>query len=359
MNLSIFSKKKVLITGVTGFKGSWLATWLNKLGSDVVGVANCIPTSPSLFEINKISKDINYIEADVRNYPSIEKIISETRPDFLFHLAAQAIVSESKKNPLLTIETNVVGTANVLNALRNLKNKCAAVIITSDKSYENVEWLWGYRENDNLGGKDIYSASKASAEIIFNSFVKTFFLENDNIKLATARAGNVIGGGDWSKDRIVVDCVTKWSKNEKLLIRSPSSTRPWQHVLEPLSGYLNIASKLYDNPSLNGESFNFGPKPEKSVQVIELINLLSNSWKKSGRFSEFEVLENSIYNESELLRLNCDKALQILGWEATLDFKECLELVDQWYRNYYFGDIPDTELTLNQITEYEKKMIPR
>jgi CDP-glucose 4,6-dehydratase len=356
MNLSDYKGKKVLVTGVTGFKGSWLAMWLVKLGATVVGVANGIPTSPSLFKTIKIENKIDYTELDIRDFQSINNLVKKVQPDYVFHLAAQAIVSESKKNPIYTIETNTVGTANVLNSLRSLDNNCIAVMITSDKCYENKEWIWGYRETDALGGKDIYSASKASAEIIISAFVRTYFTLGDkkNIRIATARAGNVIGGGDWSADRIVVDCVTKWSKNEKVNIRSPMSTRPWQHVLEPLGGYLTLGIKLKNDYDLHGESFNFGPKLEKPIEVIELIKKLSSLWKVDDRYAEFGISQNCEFNEAGLLQLNCEKSRHYLKWEANMKFSETIEMVGDWYKNFYFYDENSEDLTLKQISTYER-----
>lgn len=248
-----FENKKVLVTGNTGFKGTWLTLWLLKMQAIVIGISKDIPTNPSMFEDIGLIKKINHYFEDIANEDAVKKIIHKEKPDYVFHLATQAIVSESYKNPLDTIKTNVLGTAVLLDSLRLLDSPCTAVIITSDKCYDNVEWCWGYRENDRLGGKDIYSASKAAAENIFKAYYNSFLAKkSENIRIATARAGNVIGGGDWANDRLIPDCIRAWSAGEKVTIRSPESTRPWQHVLEPLSGYLKLAMMLNIRPVLSG-----------------------------------------------------------------------------------------------------------
>ena len=357
MDYSIYKDKKVLVTGVTGFKGSWLSVWLGKLGAEVVGVADGVHTAPALFDALKLKTKIKYIQEDVRDSSAISNIIKTIQPDFVFHLAAQAIVSESKRDPLYTIETNTVGTANVLNGLRQMKKKCTAVMITSDKCYENKEWIWGYREIDELGGKDIYSASKAAAELVISAFVRTYFSTGeDHIRIATARAGNVIGGGDWSKDRVVVDCMTKWARSERVSIRSPNATRPWQHVLEPLSGYLLLGKLLSEKPELHGQSYNFGPSTAVPVKVVELIKKLSEIWSDDGSYACYKISENSAYNEAELLQLNCDKARKELEWQAILNHDECFEMVASWYKEFYVDADTAEMKTLEQIEAYEKKL---
>jgi len=277
---NIYKNKKVLITGNTGFKGSWLTMWLMKLGAKVYGVSKDIPTKPSLFEELNLSDKVIHYENDIRDSESIKKIINEINPDFLFHMAAQPLVSVSYEDPIQTISSNVLGTANILDALKTVNKKCSAIIITSDKCYNNVEWSWGYKETDELGGKDIYSGSKGAAELIIRSYYYSFFSSNDsNIRIGTTRAGNVIGGGDWAKDRIVPDCMKAWSDDSKVEIRSPNATRPWQHVLEPLSGYLSFGQNLYNNKKLNGESFNFGPSSIHNYSVQRIIKDLSGYWE--------------------------------------------------------------------------------
>ena len=258
-----FTGKVVLITGHTGFKGSWLSLWLTYLGAKVVGVSKDIPTRPSNFIVSSVSTKTDDRRIDILNAEAIEKLILEVQPDFVFHLAAQALVRPSYDNPLETLTTNSIGTANVLEALRKLEKEVAVVMITSDKVYDNVEWVWGYRETDRLGGKDPYSASKAMAEIVIRTYVESYFnTEDSNVHIGIARAGNVIGGGDWALDRIVPDCMTAWSQDKVVDIRNPWATRPWQHVLEPLSGYLLLAAHLVLKTNKHGKPYNFGPSTQ-------------------------------------------------------------------------------------------------
>lgn len=352
---NVYSGKKILVTGHTGFKGSWLTSWLLKLDAQVCGVSKDVPTNPSMFVELELEKSIQHFICDIQDYNSLQKIVSNFQPDFVFHLAAQAIVSESYDEPLATISTNVIGTANILEALRNLTKPCVAVIITSDKCYENVEWEWGYKETDHVGGKDIYSGSKGAAEIIFHAYKESFFSDsNQNIMMASARAGNVIGGGDWARDRIVVDCFESWAKGRSVEIRSPNATRPWQHVLEPISGYLTLGESLTRNSYLHGHSFNFGPKSEKNKTVLELLNDLSSYWGFESNKDGFIVTDNIPFHEAGLLKLNCDKALFHLNWEGTLFYNECVKLVGEWYFGYYNGNVNIHDLTMLQIMKYEE-----
>ncbi len=352
---NIYKNKKVLITGHTGFKGTWLTTWLLKLGADVCGISDTIPTEPSMFKELELEDKISHHFCDVRNLNEIQEIIKEYKPDFIFHLAAQPIVSISYEDPINTISTNVIGTANILECLRTVTHDCTVVMITSDKCYENVEWEWGYKETDAVGGRDIYSGSKGAAEVIFHAYQQSFFNNNNtHIKIATGRAGNVIGGGDWAKDRIVVDCMKNWSEGNVVEIRSPSATRPWQHVLEPLSGYLALGQKLHQNYELNGHSFNFGPKSEQNRTVLELLEELSEYWDFVDTDNAYKVTDNVPFHEAGLLKLNCDKALFHLNWEANLYYKECVKLVGEWYFSFYKEEKDMFELTLSQISSYEK-----
>lgn len=353
---NVYQGKKVLITGHTGFKGSWMSTWLLKLGAQVVGLSDGVPTDPSLFEAAKLSTRLDHRIGDIRNLQTLIALIDEVRPAFVFHLAAQAIVSTSYEFPIDTITTNVVGTANVLEALRLVNQPCTAVIITSDKCYENVEWPWGYKETDHLGGKDIYSGSKGAAEVIFHSYFHSFFKKPDcQVRLATGRAGNVIGGGDWAKDRIVSDCMRSWSENRPVEIRSPRSTRPWQHVLEPLSGYLTLGAALAESDQLIGESFNFGPRSEQSRTVLELLADLSQYWNFSNSEDAYRVTADIPFHEAGLLKLNCDKSLFHLKWESNLDYMDCVKFVSEWYYGYYRGSLDCFQMTLDQIQNYESK----
>ena len=277
----IFKNKTILITGHTGFKGSWLSIWLNHLGAKVVGVSDNEISIPSNFATSKVSDVVNDCWADIRDVKAINKLIEDIQPDFVFHLAAQSLVRSSYNDPIETITTNAIGTANILNALRPLNKKVTAVIITSDKAYDNVEWVWGYRETDRLGGKDPYSASKGMAELVIRSYVESFFHHSDsNVTIGIARAGNVIGGGDWAVDRIVPDCMKAWSQGKLVDIRSPNATRPWQHVLEPLSGYLALAANLTQDVRNHGEAYNFGPSDDKNYPVSKLIDEMSAYWEQ-------------------------------------------------------------------------------
>jgi len=352
----IYKDKKVLVTGHTGFKGSWLTTWLLKLGSEVVGISREIPTNPSMFEeLNLESKIKHYIE-DIRDLKTMTKIIADEKPEFLFHLAAQPIVSTSYSDPIETISSNVMGTANVLEALKVSNHKCTVVMITSDKAYDNVEQVWGYKEDDKMGGKDIYSGSKGAAELIIKSYYHSFMKKDDcNIKLAIGRAGNVIGGGDWAKDRIVVDCMEAWSENRSVEIRSPEATRPWQHVLEPLSGYLNLGAELYNDDKLHGEAFNFGPRAEQNHTVKQLLEDLSRYWHFTNVDAAFTVTDNIPFHEAGLLKLNCDKALFHLKWQANLEYKDTIRFTSEWYYNFYKNNVNILDKTLEQISEYETK----
>ena len=270
----IFNNKKVLITGDTGFKGSWLAIWLLELGADVYGYALSPKTNADNFVVTELDRKINHKTGDIRNKENLLKYFNEVKPDFAFHLAAQPLVLESYSNPHYTFETNLMGTVNFFEAVRNTDSVKAAINITSDKCYKNHDWVWGYRENDPMGGKDPYSSSKGCSELITDSYLNSFFI-NSKCNIASARAGNVIGAGDWAENRIVPDYFRALQRNKKLVVRNPKSTRPWQHVLEPLSGYLMLASRLYENKKFCG-GWNFGPKDEMNYTVQELLNEISN-----------------------------------------------------------------------------------
>lgn len=354
-NLLIFNNtyrnKKVLVTGNTGFKGSWLSVWLSMLGAEVYGLSNGVPTTPSHFTAAGLKDKTTYYEKDIRNLQDVTQVIDEIKPDFVFHLAAQPLVRLSYNDPALTIETNVIGTMNILEALRQTNHPCCAVMITSDKCYDNVEWIWGYRETDALGGNDPYSASKGAAELVIKTYVHSYFNTTEsNVKVASVRAGNVVGGGDWAQDRIVPDCVRAWSNGEKLQVRNLSATRPWQYVLEPLSGYLLLGQKLFEDPELNGEPFNFGPNADQNYTVGELIDEMQKYW--SG--ADVEVIGDSggQKKEATLLKLCCDKALHYLSWKPTLNFQETVEFTVEWYRKYYDQNEDVFNMTSKQIEDY-------
>lgn len=351
---NIYSGKKALITGHTGFKGSWLSAWLLKLGAQVVGISKDIPTEPAMFSELGLEKRISHHTADVRDLAAMKAIIHNERPDFVFHLAAQAIVSVSYSDPVETITSNVIGTMNILEALRTVTHPCVAVLITSDKCYDNVEWVWGYRETDAVGGKDVYSGSKGAAELVIKSYLHSFFMTPGHpVRIGIGRAGNVIGGGDWAKDRIVVDCMRAWNKGRPVEIRSPQATRPWQHVLEPLSGYLALGAALAANRSMHGEAFNFGPRAEQNRTVVELLTDLGKHWGFSNPDDACHITGNIPFHEAGLLKLNCDKALFHLKWEATLNCSETIRLVSEWYLGYYREQADMYRLTLDQVAIYE------
>jgi len=349
--LNLFKNKSVLITGHTGFKGSWLSAWLSHIGAHVIGISDRVPTDPAHYELIKNSLDQDH-RIDIRDIESVSSIIDNIKPNFIFHLAAQPIVLDSYQNPLETFKINTIGTANILDVLRISNHKCIAIIITSDKCYDNMELTRGYHEMDRLGGKDPYSGSKGAAELVIRSYVESYFKKMDsNIRLAVGRAGNVIGGGDWAPHRIVPDCIQSWSKKRVAKIRNPYATRPWQHVLEPLSGYLSLAAALKDNEILNGEAFNFGPPPNQNHTVEELVQEIISYWPSSKWIDKSK--ENKLPSEAGLLELNCDKALNTLNWKATLDFKETAKWTADWYRTYYKKD-PNLigDITTKQIIEY-------
>ena len=344
----IYKGKRVLVTGSTGFKGSWLVIWLKILGADVAGLSNDIPTKPSNYEISGLGKKVKQYWVDIRDYQSVENVLTSFNPDMVFHLAARALVRESLREPRETFETNTLGTVNVLEALRNYKKRIPAVIITSDKCYRNLDWEWGYRENDELGGNDPYSASKGAAELVCRSYASTY-----NLPIVTTRAGNVIGGGDWAHDRIIPDCVRAWSAGKIPLIRQPKATRPWQHVLESASGYLWLGAKLLKNPDkFSGQAYNFGPNVQKDYLVIDLVSALNKYWP-SVRWQEGKN-EEVTKGEYRFLKLNCDKALAHLKWHAVLNFEQMVKMTADWYLHYYKKRGDMYAFSAGQILEYIK-----
>ena len=349
---NFFKHKKVLITGHTGFKGSWLAIILEKLGAEVYGYALDPPTTPNLFKEAKINSFIHSTIGDIRNYPLLHKTIKSIQPEIVFHLAAQALVRESYKNPLETYSTNVMGTANLFEAIRQTQEVKAVVNITTDKCYENKEWLWGYRENEPMGGYDPYSNSKGCSELVTSSFRNSFFNTNKykehGVAIATARAGNVIGGGDWAEDRLIPDFIRSIVKKEKLKIRSPYAIRPWQHVLEPLSGYLKLAEKLYTDGPDFAEAWNFGPEDFDAKNVEWIISTICELW---GNGASYEIDTNPQPHEANYLKLDCSKAKSRLGWTPKWNIKTTLETIVQWNKDYLEGkDIKET--CLSQLNNY-------
>ena len=354
-----YNGKRVLITGHTGFKGTWLSTWLLNLGADVVGYSVGIPTNPSNFEVLNLEKRLVHITGDVNDLEHLHQVFNDYSPDIVFHLAAQAITRLSYDIPQGTFYTNVVGTVNVLECIRRSKSTQAAVIITSDKCYQNNEWMWGYRESDVLGGDDPYSASKACAEIACHSYIMSYFSKDNLPRISTARAGNVMGGGDWAIDRVVPDCMKAFFGNKSLELRNPKATRPWQHVLEPLSGYLWLGVHLLErnNEAVN-TPFNFGPLSGNKKTVEELVTGFNEILKKGEWFiSENDNMEK---RESNILRLNCEKALTFLDWHAVLSFEETIKLTAEWYNDFYCSNNGNMyDATIKQIEEYEDLALKR
>lgn len=353
---NIYRGKRVFVTGHTGFKGSWLTIWLLSLGAEVIGYSKDIPTVPSNFEACRLDKRINHIFGDVEDSQKLWSAIETSKPEIVFHLAAQSLVKKSYLEPKLTFDTNAGGGVNVLEAARRSKTVKALIYITSDKCYENRELSSGYSENDRLGGSDPYSASKACAEIIFSSYSRSFF-PKDKLPLhgkgvASVRAGNVVGGGDWAKDRVVPDCIRALVNGKRVKLRNPESIRPWQHVLEPLGGYLWIGALLLKQPEkYSGESWNFGPLISTSRTVRELAESIISKW---GRGEWERCSEKKPVQETVTLRLNCDKARNKLSWQACLRFDEMAQMVVDWYKAYYRKRNP-YECCIRQIEEYTAK----
>jgi len=346
--LKIFNGKKVLVTGDTGFKGSWLAYWLHQLGADVYGFALPPERTYDHFNELELKKIIHHEDGDIRDYSQILEFVKTTRPEFVFHLAAQPLVRKSYSEPQNTFDTNITGTVNLLEAVRLTPSVKSLVVITSDKCYKNKEWCWGYRENDELGGKDPYSASKAAAELVFSAYNDSFFNARPQFGAASVRAGNVIGGGDWSDDRIVPDCIRALESNKPVELRNPHATRPWQHVLEPLSGYLILASRMYEHPKQFGGSYNFGPDSGKTHTVQNLVEEFISVWG-TGKIRVTK--KDNDPPESGLLHLNCDKAHHDLGWYPKWSFKKTVEQTAKWYKSVKEGKSAES-VTRQQITEY-------
>ena len=343
---SYFENKKVLISGHTGFKGSWLSLWMKMLGAKVYGISISIPTNPSHYELLKLNLEKD-IRMDMYDSKKVLDSISEIKPDYVFHLAAQPLVALSYENPLETFQTNIIGTANLLESLRKIENECVAVIITSDKSYDNLEISRGYHEDDKLGGADPYSGSKGATELVVNSYVKSFFT-NSNIKIGVGRAGNVIGGGDWAENRIIPDAIKSIEKNNTLIIRSPNATRPWQHVLEPLSGYISLAIDLKKSNRNSGQAFNFGPSFDSDYTVENVLIEL----KKKLLKLDWSIDQTEKFKESTLLKLDCNKALDKLNWKSTMDFNQTISYTSNWYLEYLNNNNNIKDLSVSQILEF-------
>jgi CDP-glucose 4,6-dehydratase len=354
---NIYKNKTVLITGHTGFKGSWLAIWLKELGANVIGYSLAPPSEPNNFNATKLTEKITNIHGDICKLDLLMETFKIYQPEFVFHLAAQPIVRFSYEEPKLTFDTNIGGTVNVFEAVYKTPSVKVLINITSDKCYENKEWIWGYRENDPLGGHDPYSASKGCAELIFNSYLKSFFSQrnrrNTIIGAASVRAGNVIGGGDWGMDRLVPDCIRALSSHQPIGIRSPHSVRPWQHVLEPLSGYLRLGTLLSKYPEKFSGAWNFGPNDESHLTVAEMADRLIKYW---GNGSWNDLSDPQAVHEAKLLKLNCDKAHTYLHWNSVLTINECLQMTADWYKNFYKRNTGDDHYNycVKQINFYKE-----
>ncbi|NPU84320.1 MAG: CDP-glucose 4,6-dehydratase [Syntrophaceae bacterium] len=348
--------RRVMVTGHTGFKGSWLALWLRKLGAEVTGFALPPATDPSHFSILGLETRIRHREGDVRDPSALHNVFAEAKPEVVFHLAAQAIVRSSYEDPKETFDVNIGGTVNVLEAIRQTKSIRSVVIVTSDKCYENREWVWGYREEDPLGGHDPYSASKGAVEIVCGAYARSYFGtggRGPRFGFATARAGNVIGGGDWAADRLIPDCVRALAAGKAVVIRNPGATRPWQHVLDPLSAYLFLARRLAEEPDRFSGPWNFGPADGSSMPVRELAARFVTCWP-DGRLRLGGGRKNAPH-EAHALALCVDKARKILGWQPVLSTGEAVDWTAAWYRAWQEGRGNHRALSLRQIGQYEKK----
>lgn len=352
----IYNNKKVLVTGHTGFKGSWLSYWLTQMGADVVGYSLEAPTHPN--HIGLLNLPITNVIGDIRDQNKLDETFALHQPDIVFHLAAQPLVRLSYDEPVETFETNVIGTLKVFEACRKTSSVKAIVNITSDKCYDNKEWVWGYRENDPMGGYDPYSASKGCAELVANSYRNSYFnlkeyKKSHTVLLASCRAGNVIGGGDWAQDRLMTDIMLAVSQGRKVSIRNPKATRPWQHVLEPLSGYLMIGQKLLEERTEFADGWNFGPSDEGSVTVEEVVLNIKKHWDTI----DYEINRDpNQLHEANLLKLDCSKAHILLKWKDVWDTAETFEKTVLWYKNFYKNQSVDTTADLNQyVSDAQKK----
>lgn len=348
VNKDFWKGKKVFLTGHTGFKGSWLSLWLYEMGAIVKGYALEAPTNPSLYEIANLKEIIDSEIGDIRDLVGVKQSMSDFNPDILIHMAAQPLVRLSYTSPLETYETNVMGTANVLEAARYCKNLKAIVSVTTDKCYENKEWVWAYREDEAMGGYDPYSSSKGCVELVSSAYRRSFFNGENFAALATARAGNVIGGGDWAMDRLIPDILNAFQNKQAVIIRNPMATRPWQHVLEPLSGYLMLAEDLYSKGHSFAEAWNFGPEEKDCKPVSWILDKLIDLWADGA---SWQLDQNSNPHEATFLKLDCSKAKHYIRWHPKWHVEETLERIVNWQKSFLLKQ-DMRQITLNEIREY-------
>jgi len=352
----IFKNKKVFVTGHTGFQGSWLSLWLRLLGAKVIGYSLRPPTKPSLFEVLRLNEEIKHIVGDVRDHSFLQRCMIKNKPDIVFHLAAQPLVRLSYQKPIDTFHTNVLGTVNVLDAIRHTPTVRSGIIITSDKCYENNGWVFAYRENDQLGGHDPYSASKGAAEIITTSYSRSFFNSKKNTKIgiSTVRAGNVIGGGDWAQDRIIPDCMRSLFVKKPIQVRNPKAIRPWQHVLEPISGMLLLAQKLLGDPESYNGAWNFGPNTSLSFTVEFIVKKILKEWKRTAKWEDVSKRTKNTLHEAKYLKIDSTKASARLGWQTIYSIDETINETISWYWNYLERN-DMRKFTESQIRTYTQK----
>ena len=353
----IYRNKKVLVTGHTGFKGSWLSLWLTELGARAVGYSLKPPTEPNLFESIGLEDKIAHVIGDVRDEEHLRSVFEEHQPDVVFHLAAQSLVRLSYREPKLTYATNVVGTVNLLEAARKTSSVRACITVTSDKCYENREWIYGYRETDPMGGYDPYSSSKGCAELVTSAYRRSFFSDygkTHNTALASVRAGNVIGGGDWGEDRLIPDCVRAFNEEKGITLRSPSAVRPWQYVLEPLSGYLRLGALMCEDGARYSDPWNFGPDDESMITVEELVKLIIKHWGGGAYTTD----TSNHPHEVNLLKLDAGKARTMLGWKPAYNVFEAVERTVNWYKQFYTGMSREElyQFTVRETLEYASRM---
>ncbi|MDR3409553.1 MAG: CDP-glucose 4,6-dehydratase [Formivibrio sp.] len=354
MNKAFWQGKHVFLTGHTGFKGSWISLWLQSMGAQVTGYALAPNTTPSLFEVARVADGMTSLVGDIRDLAALQKAIQDSQPEIVIHMAAQALVRYSYANPVETYATNVMGTVHLFEAIRQTQGIKAVVNVTSDKCYENREWVWGYRENEAMGGYDPYSNSKGCSELVTAAFRSSYFNPADYVKhgvaLASGRAGNVIGGGDWAMDRLIPDIVRAIEEDREVIIRSPHAIRPWQHVLEPLSGYLLLAEKLYTEGAQYAEGWNFGPHDHDAKPVAWIVEQLTQIWGNGAAYSIDPSAAN--LHEAHYLKLDCSKAHMKLGWQPRWDLLHTLDKISEWHKAHQSGGDMQA-LTLKQIREYE------